>query len=354
MFTRRMTDVPDPSGEVLAQLEANSAATPAVTTNLRQWQPDPQGVAWGSRNGPLYSASPSTNSVFYPGLTSVHVNALSEPRGAAGETQFVGQSSLGPVMECEGSLVPSAGFRDDGRDSAARLPAYTDPATWPETLAGHYGAGPPDETAEEVLCAWHPVAGEVAELVGEHVKRQLGAFDGLAAALQDIATTEEARAEARRIAAAIRNTWLNNYKFYVPWAETVRGYWCYEWAYAFEAAASSEKPKRFEIRIWTAATEEGDLHSWVEIYCTESRRSVYIDDGFWDGDFVHSKPPYGAEYKHLRPGCDVRREECRPPQPYDSTGKRIPWPAPRRPRKLPEPGLERPGFPDPFGFPWLF
>jgi hypothetical protein len=173
--------------------------------------------------------------------------------------------------------------------------------------------------------------------------------------LQAISNSEAAKAEAVRVAAAIQNTWSKNWTLYAPWAETRWGYWCYEWAYAFERAGKWEtrSGKYFTVDLWSASTDDGRVHAWIKITSKETAKSIYVDDGFFHaGTFVHPQPPNGGAYKNRHPGVDVPREECSPPPAYDSRGNRIPAPSP--PPGSPEPGLQSPGAFDPFGFPWIF
>jgi hypothetical protein len=182
------------------------------------------------------------------------------------------------------------------------------------------------------------------------------AFGNLPGQLQGVATSDAAKAEAARIAAAIQNTWSKNWTLYAPWAETRWGYWCYEWAYAFERAASWEarSGKYFTVEVWSATTDDGTrVHAWTKITSKETGQSIYVDDGFfWTGKYVHSEPPYGGAYKNLERGVDTPRNECSPPPAYDSSGNNVPAPLP--PPGSPEPGLQSPGCPDLFGFPWIF
>jgi len=156
-----------------------------------------------------------------------------------------------------------------------------------------------------------------------------GGFERLPGGLMDISLGADL-AEARRIGQAIQNTWRKNWRLYPPITirgvpQTVKGYWCYEWAYAFAEAAEHESSgKHFEIKIWSASADDERLHAWLEIKSRKTNRSIYVDDGFWEtGTYVHSKAPYGGDYKHLRPGVDVPRDRCSPPRAYDSTGRRV-------------------------------
>lgn len=44
-------------------------------------------------------------------------------------------------------------------------------------------------------------------------------------------------------------------------AQTVDGYWCYEWAYAFEDALKLESGDDFSITVYSAAADDGRLHA---------------------------------------------------------------------------------------------
>ncbi len=169
------------------------------------------------------------------------------------------------------------------------------------------------------------------------------AFGDLAGALQSIAKSEAAKAEAARIAAAIQYTWRNNFALYPPITfsgipQTRWGYFCYEWAYGFEEAGNHEagSGKYFKVEVYCASAADGRLHAWVKITSKETGQSIYVDDGFWDGKYVHSKPPYGGEYNSLRQGCDIPRDKCTPPDAYNFKDRGL------HPRPF---GFGPPGFP---------
>jgi hypothetical protein len=71
----------------------------------------------------------------------------------------------------------------------------------------------------------------------------------LSSALQGIAQSQAAKDEAAKIAATINATWEMNMKW--NWAassffnEKARGFYCYEWAYAFQDANSRDLQDTF-------------------------------------------------------------------------------------------------------------
>jgi hypothetical protein len=100
---------------------------------------------------------------------------------------------------------------------------------------------------------------------------------------------------------------------------------------AFEDAFKAESSRKFfKAEVYSASADDGRIHAWIKITSLETGRSVYVDDGFWDGKHVHSKPPCGGAYKNVRSGCDVPRDQCRPPPAFDSSGTQSP-PVPRGP-----------------------
>jgi hypothetical protein len=73
-------------------------------------------------------------------------------------------------------------------------------------------------------------------------------------------------------------------------------------------------------------------HAWGEITCEATGQVITID--FWVG---------GTDFWRLGPDCFGWKRTSRPP-----ASPAVPPLAPE-----PEPGLQPPGFPDPFGFPWI-
>ncbi len=135
----------------------------------------------------------------------------------------------------------------------------------------------------------------------------------------------EAWEEGTRIAKAIQNTFNNNWRFSFPRRhdDRVKGYYCYEWAYAFEDAYGLEASgKYFTVKVTGASTLEGLIHAWVKITSLETGESVYVDDGFWDGTYVHDAAPRATPYDFDWFPSDSPRKEANVPSPYDSKGKK--------------------------------
>jgi len=189
-------------------------------------------------------------------------------------------------------------------------------------------------------------------------KSNSGKFEGdLSGELNRINPSEDAAAneEADRIASAIRNTFDQNYKPHFPrWTgwpfyttdDRVKGVYCFDWAYAFEYAFNLEASgKYFTVNVESAADEAGNVHFWIRITSIATGESVYVDDGFFDGNFVHRQRPIPDGMTFGSPG-DVPRDRADPPPAVHAT--------PPRPIVPPEVGLQPPGFPDPLGFPWIF
>ncbi len=145
--------------------------------------------------------------------------------------------------------------------------------------------------------------------------------------LSKIAPSDAAKAEAARIAAAIKNTFDKNNPWYWPSLtkdQRNKGYYCYQWAYAFEDAFNSESSgKFFAARVEEASDSEGHVHFWVAITSkSDPKNTVYVDDGFCDGDYVHSKRPIPDGWSLGTPG-DKPREKVSVPPAYDSNGNQI-------------------------------
>ncbi|MCC7087098.1 MAG: RHS repeat-associated core domain-containing protein [Pirellulales bacterium] len=156
------------------------------------------------------------------------------------------------------------------------------------------------------------------EREGEH--KPLG---DLAAALEGIAKSEKCKAEARQIAGAIQNSWDHNWRASAPWRQTVKGYWCYEWAYGFEGAFKLESSGDcFKVETGGVAAgddPDGPVHAWIKIISTETGQSVYVDDGFAysDRSQVHTVPPIPGGYgpREWWPTHNPRKD-CNIPKAY--------------------------------------
>jgi len=125
--------------------------------------------------------------------------------------------------------------------------------------------------------------------------------------LAAIAGLPEGAEQARKIAAAIRYTFEKNKISgrLPPSPERNKGYWCYEWAYAFAAAAThvlnKEKQPLFVIQVESASTQDGRVHYWVRIKSVETGQVIYVDDGFGNGNYVNYSRPQPPGYDSVLP-----------------------------------------------------
>lgn len=155
----------------------------------------------------------------------------------------------------------------------------------------------------------------------------------LPARLAEIATSEDAKEEAMRIGRAIiatfdlngRITWnkvlwqlTNPLLEFVDPDQRARGYYCYEWAYAFEDAVTFESSgKFFTVQVEAYGDlESGKVHSFIRITSKETDKSIYVDDGFYHrGKYVHSEKPIGDIYKTPIPlTAELDRGNCNIPR----------------------------------------
>jgi hypothetical protein len=108
--------------------------------------------------------------------------------------------------------------------------------------------------------------------------------------------------EATRIGRAIANTFNYNWKLeqenLVPGkSEMCKGYFCYEWAYAFKKAFDAENPSGYTAIVESSKTLGDPMtgvirsHYWVKITSVNSGQSVYVDDGFWNRAYTHENQP---------------------------------------------------------------
>ena len=94
------------------------------------------------------------------------------------------------------------------------------------------------------------------------------------------------------------------------------GKYCCEWAYGFEDACKICKPTSFTWKheyCHVKLKENVDPleHHWVRITSNRTGKSVYVDDGFHNGDYVHTKRPQPySVFPPTYPG--TRRTECNP------------------------------------------
>jgi len=141
-----------------------------------------------------------------------------------------------------------------------------------------------------------------------------------------ISESDEAKAEGQRIAKALVYTIRNNWRFRPSLRknERFKGYFCYDWAYAFEDAFNLEsKGEFFKVDVQSALDPDTLLtHFWIRITSLETGEVIYFDDSFWDGTFVHTNMPCGGNYQF---DMGVRwsekpRHKTSPPPAYDSHG----------------------------------
>ena len=153
-----------------------------------------------------------------------------------------------------------------------------------------------------------------------------GSLGSLAGALAGTTKCPNCQAEAANIAAAINNTFNSNNPWYFPHLsdQRNRGYYCYEWAYAFADAANHESSGNcFTVKVQAAADDQGNVHFWVAITSKETGKTIYVDDGFvGDTGYVHTGPPIPPGYQPGNPG-DVPRSNCCPPPAYDCNNKKV-------------------------------
>ena len=156
---------------------------------------------------------------------------------------------------------------------------------------------------------------------------------------QSKCSVAECLREAERIAVAVANTVYRNYDIYelIP-DQRFGGYWCYEWAEAFEDAFELENPKCFSAEINRAIgggdKDFTDTHYWVNITSACGKKSVFVDDGFANKDnkMVHDAPPVPENWKVDYSVVDGRPRSCdyeyyevvhtprNKPEPYCSNG----------------------------------
>jgi len=154
----------------------------------------------------------------------------------------------------------------------------------------------------------------------------------LSTKLRDLAPSTADDAEADRIAAAIKYTYDRNWRldlaqFLPRCGQKSKGYYCYEWAYAFEDAFRFESTgSYFEAEVQNAKCTDGRVHFWVKITSRLDPAScLYVDDGFWNGNYVHYQQPCGGPYV-FSPIIEVPREtsDNNIPPAYNGDGE-IPY-----------------------------
>lgn len=145
--------------------------------------------------------------------------------------------------------------------------------------------------------------------------------------LQGIAESQEAKDEAAKMAAAIGNTWKLQWKW--NWTafsfnnEKAKGYYCYEWAYAFQDAAEFHSSGNyFTVKVEAYGDlDSGKVHSFTTITSLETGKSVYVDDGFMGLGYVHTAKPTGGIYNTPFSLADeMNRKKCDVPKFIDADG----------------------------------
>jgi len=150
-------------------------------------------------------------------------------------------------------------------------------------------------------------------------------------ALVGISTTPLAQYEAAQIAEAIKNTFNSNRGIVFPKLrdERNKGYWCYEWAYAFEDAFKFQSSgKYFNAKVEASGVDDGSgrVHFWLSISSFETGISVYVDDGFMNGSYIHDRRPEGSGYCFTTGFSTVKpRAEASVPSAYDHNNRLIDW-----------------------------
>jgi hypothetical protein len=160
-------------------------------------------------------------------------------------------------------------------------------------------------------------------------------------ALVEISGNKEEQSACWSIAAAIANTFNVNKKL-ISVGEQQSGYFCFEWAFAFEKAAKLEDKKELFIVTFECAVgpKEADgksnlVHDWIKITSKTTGKSIYVDDGYVGNlGFVHKeRPPIPDKYvagnenavAQLRanPGRDIRVVSPDPESDSDDRIRRI-------------------------------
>ncbi|WP_197137963.1 RHS repeat protein [Crateriforma conspicua] len=141
------------------------------------------------------------------------------------------------------------------------------------------------------------------------------------------------QADAVNIADSIYNTLENNDPWYIPRPIDSRyqGYYCYDWAYAFEQAVENSSSGCFSASVQSSQKWLFFVHYWIEISSPCSDTSTYVDDGFGRYPrgtiFVHGSPPDCSDIGYT-PG-DAAPDDPRDPSdptviPYGPDGNPIP------------------------------
>lgn len=139
----------------------------------------------------------------------------------------------------------------------------------------------------------------------------------LSSTLQGIAQSQAAKDEAANIAATINATWEMNRKW--NWAafsinnQKAKGFYCYEWAYAFQDAVELHSSgKYFTVKVEVFGDlNSGKVHAFATITSLETGKSVYVDDGFMGLGYIHTSKPIGGIYKTpIDLTAELERSNC--------------------------------------------
>ncbi|GIW85601.1 MAG: hypothetical protein KatS3mg107_1261 [Gemmataceae bacterium] len=163
-------------------------------------------------------------------------------------------------------------------------------------------------------------------------------LNNLPVVLPAIAKSDATKTKAAAIGLAIANTFNRNSRISLRlFTEQNKGYWCYEWAYAFEDAFKYESSgKYFKATIEGAAGKGDVVHFWLRIDSLETGMSIFVDDGFMNGSYIHDKRPAHGIYQYT-PGLlhDIPRTKwLQIPRAYDRNNRPIPIPIPNLPPLL--------------------
>jgi len=118
-------------------------------------------------------------------------------------------------------------------------------------------------------------------------------------------TPDVCKTEAQKIIDAVVAAWNVNYgKGSNEGRDGIGGYLCWDWARFFRDAALSTKPRCWIAEhgmAWEGAAPPPGVrrvcHYWLTLYACNQRVDeckVMLDDGWFDGDFVHRPPWPGA------------------------------------------------------------
>ncbi len=156
---------------------------------------------------------------------------------------------------------------------------------------------------------------------------RLGLLDDLSKLPEQLfwrGNSPKGRAEGYFIGQAIQNTFDNNNPFYMPRFRDQRrkGYYCYEWAYAFEDAFNAESSGKYWKATVQSASSGELIHFWIKITSLETGQSIYVDDGFVDGNYVHCKQPIPKGWQIGNPG-DMPRSESNVPPAYNRHNQKV-------------------------------